>query len=38
MAELLKNQFFHPVFLEKLRAVLAGIHPEFPGKKFYRLV
>ena len=38
MAELLKNQFFQPVFVEKLRAVLAGIHPEFPGKKFCRLV
>jgi len=38
MAELLKNQFFQPVFLEQLRALLAGIHPEFPGEKFHHLV
>ena len=38
MAELLKNQFFQPAFLEKLRALLTEINPVFASEKFQELV
>ena len=38
MAELLKDRFFQPPFLEALAGAIRGVHPSFETQRFLGLV